>query len=157
MTLPSPSEQYVLDLINTDRAAVGAPPLVFDDHLQESAETHSQWMIASDIFSHYGVNGSSPGQRMEQAGYDLTGRWAYGENIAWASLRPPAGDLDEVRLIHENLMNSPGHRENILDPAFQEIGLGIEIGNMQGWDAVVVTEDFGLSSAPSTPPAYWLL
>jgi Cysteine-rich secretory protein family len=152
MTLPSSSEQYMLDLINAERAKVGAKPLVFDDNLQVSSENHSQWMIASDNFSHQGANGSTPTQRMESAGYDFTGGWASGENIAWSSRRLPDGDLDEVRLMHENLMNSPGHRENILNPAFEEIGIGVEIGNMQGWDAAVVTQNFGVSSAASTPP-----
>jgi len=157
MTRPSASEQYMLELINADRALVGAQPLVFDDHLQESTEAHSRWMIASDVFAHKGVNGSNPSQRMEDAGYHLTGTWASGENIAWVSLRSPEGYRDEVRLLHKNLMNSPSHRENILNPDFQEIGIGINIGNMQGWDAAVVTQNFGLSSAASTPPADWLI
>jgi hypothetical protein len=142
----------MLDLINADRAAAGLKPLVFDDNLQTSSEGHSQWMIASDNFSHQGVNGSTPTQRMESTGYDFTGTWASGENIAWASRRSPDGDMDEVRLMHENLMNSSEHRANILNPAFEEIGIGFETGNMQGWDAAVVTQNFGLSSAPSTPP-----
>lgn len=153
MTFPSPAEQYMLDLINAERAVVSAKPLVFDDRLQTSSESHSQWMLATDSFSHQGVNGSTPAQRMENAGYDFTGTWASGENIAWVSLRPPDGNLDEVRLMHENLMNSPSHRENILNPSFEEIGIGIELGNMQGWDAAVVTQNFGLSSAPSIPPS----
>ncbi len=157
MTAPSLSEQYMLELINAERAAVGAQPLVFDDNLQESTEVHSRWMLASDVFAHEGANGSSPGERMKEAGYRLTGTWASAENIAWVSLREPEGYRDEVRLLHKNLMNSPGHRENILNPDFEEIGIGIKIGNMQGWDAAVVTQNFGLSSAPSTPPADWLI
>jgi hypothetical protein len=152
MSLPTANEQYMLDLINAERSAAGLRPLVFDDNLQTSSEGHSQWMIASDSFSHQGVNGSTPTQRMESAGYDFSGTWSSGENIAWVSRRAPEGDLDEVRLMHENLMNSPAHRDNILNPAFEEIGIGIEMGNMQGWDAAVVTQNFGLSSAPSTPP-----
>lgn len=152
MTLPSANEQYMLGLINAERSAVGLKPLSFDDNLQVSSEVHSQWMLASDIFSHQGANDSTPAQRMDSAGYDFSGTWASGENIAWVSRRAPEGDLDEVRLLHENLMNSPSHRENILNPAFEEIGIGIEMGNMQGWDAAVVTQNFGLSSASSTPP-----
>jgi hypothetical protein len=152
MTLPTPAEQYMLDLINAERAAVGARPLVLDDNLQTSSETHSQWMIGSDSFSHQGVNGSSPHGRMEAAGYQFTGVYGSGENIAWVSLRAPEGYMDEVQLMHQNLMNSPGHRANILNPGFEEIGIGIEIGNLQGWDAAVVTQNFGYSAAPSTPP-----
>lgn len=153
MTSPTAAEQYMLDLINADRAAAGARPLVFDDNLQVSSENHSQWMIGSDIFSHQGANGSSPQERMEAAGYGFSGTYGSGENIAWVSLRAPEGWMDEVQLLHQNLMNSPGHRANILNPAFEEIGIGLEIGDMQGWDAAVVTQNFGYSSAPSTPPA----
>jgi hypothetical protein len=152
MTLPTPAEQYMLDLINAERAAVGARALVLDDNLQTSSETHSQWMIGSDNFSHQGANGSSPHGRMEAAGYQFTGAYGSGENIAWVSLRGPEGYMDEVQLMHQNLMNSPGHRDNILNPAFEEIGIGIEIGNMQGWDAAIVSQNFGYSAAPSTPP-----
>jgi serralysin len=157
MTRPNAREQYMLKLINAERAAVGVKPLVFDDHLQESTDAHSKWMLASDVFAHEGANGSNPSERMKEAGYRLTGTWASAENIAWVSLRSPEDYRDEVRLLHKNLMNSPGHRENILNPDFQEIGIGIKIGNMQGWDAAVVTQNFGLSSAPSTPPPDWLI
>ncbi|MFC4174244.1 CAP domain-containing protein [Microvirga sp. GCM10011540] len=141
----------MLSLINVERAAVGASPLMFDSSLQASSEGHSRWMIASDSFSHEGLDGTTATERMADAGYEFTGRWASGENIAWASLRSPGGDLDEVLLMHENLMNSPAHRANVLNPAFEEVGIGIEVGNMLGWDAAVVTQNFGHSSA--SPPS----
>ncbi|MBM1173037.1 CAP domain-containing protein [Microvirga arabica] len=153
MSLPTAFEQYMLELINAERAAVGARPLILDSTLQTSSERHSQWMLAADSFSHQGMNGSAPHGRMEAAGYQFTGAYGSGENIAWVSLRAPDGYMDEVQLMHQNLMNSPGHRANILNPAFEEIGIGIEIGNLQGWDAAVVTQNFGYSAAEATPPA----
>lgn len=138
----SANEQYLLELINAERAKAGAPPLAFDNDLSEAAQGHSQWMLAADVFSHTGSGGSSPTQRMKAAGYVLEGSWATGENIAWATTRAPTGYQDEVKLLHTNLMNSSGHRANILNPNFREVGLGVEVGDYRGRSSAFVTEDF---------------
>ncbi|UVK38101.1 hypothetical protein LHFGNBLO_005230 [Mesorhizobium sp. AR10] len=141
----SANEQYLLELINAERAKTGAQPLAFDNDLSEAAEGHDRWMLATDIFSHTGSGGSSPTTRMKNAGYTLTGSWATGENIAWATTRAPTGTADEVKLLHTNLMNSSGHRANILNPNFREVGLGFEVGDYKGRSSAFVTEDFGKS------------
>lgn len=138
----SANEQYLLELINAERAKTGAQPLAFDNDLSEAAEGHDRWMLATDIFSHTGSGGSSPTTRMKAAGYVLTGSWATGENIAWATTRAPTGYVDEVKLLHTNLMNSSGHRANILNPNFREVGLGFEVGDYKGRSSAFVTEDF---------------
>jgi Ca2+-binding RTX toxin-like protein len=136
-------EQYMLQLINAERAKVGAQPLAFDDNLNTAAEHHSSWMINTDTFSHTGVNGSSPGDRMESADYDFSGSWAWGENIAWRSARSPSGFVDEVEQMHISLMNSPGHKANILNDNFREIGIGLEVGPYSRFeDAAFITQDF---------------
>lgn len=137
------NEQYLLELINAERAKAGVQPLAFDNDLSEAAEDHSQWMLAADVFSHTGSGGSSSTQRMKAAGYNLQGSWATGENIAWATTRAPAGYQDEVQLLHTNLMNSPGHRANLLNPNFREVGLGVEVGDYRGRSSAFVTQDFG--------------
>jgi serralysin len=143
MSQPSAYEQYMLELINAERAKVGAQPLAFDGDLNEAAEDHSQWMIATDTFSHTGANGSDPTARMTEAGYALDGSWAAGENIGWATTRSPEGLQDEVDLLHSNLMNSSDHRANILDANYREIGVGFETGDYGGRDSAFVTQDFG--------------
>jgi serralysin len=145
MTAPTALEQYFIELINAERAKAGAQPLAFNIDLDESAELHSQWMLAADTFSHTGSGGSTPTARMQAAGYTLSGSWATGENIAWASTRGAAGYQDEVELLHTNLMNSSGHRANILNANFREIGVGLEVGEFQGWNAAMVTENFARS------------
>jgi hypothetical protein len=147
MTQPSANEQYLLELINAERAKTGAQPLAVDSALSTAAESHSQWMIATDTFSHTGVSGSSSTQRVTDAGYQLTGSWATGENIAWVSTRAPDGLQDEVKLLHANLMNSQSHRDAILNPGFREIGIGFETGEFRGWTGAFVTEDFARSGA----------
>jgi hypothetical protein len=149
MTQPSANEQYMLELINAERAKVGAQALAFDANLLTSSENHSQWMLASDTFSHTGSGGSDPTQRMTAAGYNFAGSWASAENIAWATTRAPAEYQDEVQLLHTNLMNSPGHRTNLLNANFKEIGIGFEIGDYQGRESAFVTENFAKSGTGS--------
>jgi Ca2+-binding RTX toxin-like protein len=138
-------EQFMLELVNRERAKTGAQPLAFNGTLNKSADSHSTWMIANDTFDHVGVGGSSPHQRMVQAGYGFSGTWTSGENIAWASTRAPAGLQDEVELLHTNLMNSPGHKANILNGTFREIGVGFDTGPYQSWDGAFVTQNFARS------------
>ena len=145
MTQHSANEQYLLELINAERAKVGAQPLAFDNDLSEAAEGHDKWMLATDIFSHTGSGGSSPTTRMKNAGYTLSGSWATGENIAWATTRAPTGYVDEVKLLHTNLMNSAGHKANILNANFREVGLAFEVGDYKGRSSAFVTEDFAKS------------
>ncbi|MCD2182233.1 CAP domain-containing protein [Rhizobium sp. GN54] len=138
----SANEQYMLELINAERAKTGAQPLAFDNDLSEAAQGHSKWMLAADVFSHTGSGGTSSTQRMKEAGYVLQGSWATGENIAWATTRAPSDYQDEVKLLHTNLMNSAGHRANLLNPNFREVGLGVEVGDYRGRSSAFVTQDF---------------
>lgn len=147
MSLANAYEQYMLELINTERAKAGAQPLAFDGDLNEAAETHSAWMIATDTFSHTGAGGSSAGDRMTAAGYVFSGAWAWGENIAWVSTRAPAGLQDEVELLHANLMNSAGHRANILNDSYREIGVGFEVGQYGSYEGAFVTQNFALTAS----------
>jgi Ca2+-binding RTX toxin-like protein len=149
MTQPSAYEQFMLELVNAERAKTGAQALAFDTNLNTSAERHSGWMIGADTFSHTGASGSQPTDRMKAAGYPFTGSWASAENIAWASTRAPSGLQDEVELLHTNLMNSAGHKANILNGAFREIGIGFETGEYQGWNGAFVTQNFAKSGSSS--------
>ncbi len=138
---PTALETYFLSLVNEARVNAGATPLSFDGELLNASDAHSAWMDATDTFSHTGVNGSDPGQRMTAAGYGWSG---YGENVAYVS-----GSLNEVAVnqLFQNLMNSPGHRANILQASFQEIGIGLQEGTINGYTVVFVTQNFGTPSA----------
>ena len=104
-------------------------------------------MDDTDTFSHTGAGGSSFTTRMANAGFKFVTPWAAGENIGWASLRGAPGYQDEVQLLHVNLMNSSGHRANILSPTYREVGLGFEVGQYGSWQAAFITEDFVKSGA----------
>src|SRR5215208_2812154 len=142
MSAPSALEQYMLELINVERRKAGAQPLAFHGDLNEAADAHTAWMLGTDTFSHTGSGGSTATQRMTAAGYDFEGSWGSAENIAWASLRTPSGLRDEVDLLHSNLMDSPGHRTNLLNDTYREIGIGFATGHYQRWDSAFVTQDF---------------
>ncbi|WP_421907776.1 DUF4214 domain-containing protein [Mameliella sp.] len=146
-TVASDLERYMLDLINADRAALGLAPLVLELNLNSSAQAHSDWMVAADVFSHTGVGGSSATQRMLAAGMDLSGSWRSAENIAAVSVSGSGGYYDEVAQLHANLMNSPGHYANLMNPDLVVIGIGITQGPLtyEGsgtWPSVLVTQNF---------------
>lgn len=141
MATPTDLEALFLQLINEARTNAGVQPLTFDGELLDSSDAHSAWMDQTDTFSHTGVNGSSAGTRMTSAGYGWQG---WGENIAYVS-----GGMTEatVRQLHANLMNSPGHYANIVNGSFEEIGIGLKEGTINGRTVVFVTQNFGTPNA----------
>lgn len=143
-------ERQMLDLINQERANVGLHQLTLNTLLNDASEDHSTWMINTDRFSHTGQGGSSATDRIRAADFPLEGSWRSGENIAWQSERGANGIEDDVIQLHQSLMNSPGHRANILNPNFEEIGIGIERGNFDGYDGVVVTQNFATTGADTS-------
>lgn len=140
-------ERYMQGLINAERAAHGLQPLTLELNLNSSADAHSDWMVQADTFSHTGANNSSPTARMIAAGLDLSGGWGTAENIAAVSVSGHDSYYDEIDRLHQNLMNSPGHRANILDPDLEYLGIGVSIGPLtyssgQRYDSVFVTQNF---------------
>ncbi|UOA29056.1 DUF4214 domain-containing protein [Pseudosulfitobacter sp. DSM 107133] len=123
-----------------------------NDLLNAAAEAHSDWMLATDTFSHTGVDGSSPGERIAAAGYTFAGRYASGENITW---RGSTGPIDTDTLMeqhhHRDLFLSKGHRVNMLHDFYREIGVSQQEGaftsNGKNYNAGMVTENFALSGA----------
>ena len=127
-TRPRPElEAQMLELVNGERVAAGLAPLAADDELREVARSHSSDMFARGYFSHVTPEGRDPFARIREAGY--TFRTA-GENLALAPT---------LSIAHTGLMNSPGHRANILRPQFGRVGIGIMDGGRRG---LMVTQNF---------------
>ena len=103
----------VVQLTNEFRAKNGLHPLAFNGELTEAAQDHVNDMAHQDFFNHTGLDGSKPWDRAEDAGYDYQ---TVGENIA-------AGQITPKQVVRE-WIRSPGHRDNMLDDAFREIGVG---------------------------------
>ena len=106
-----------LCLINAQRARHSLPPLSENLLLQRAAELHSLDMAARDFFEHKTPDGVHPDARIVRQGYPPI---LVGENLAWGETVKSA-----PAAIVEMWMNSPGHRRNILEPQYREIGIGM--------------------------------
>jgi uncharacterized protein YkwD len=129
-------------LLNAERTSRGLSVLSPDRQLQRAALGHGGDMVDHQYFAHEGRDGSQPAERIRSAGYlSGGGAWRIGENLAWGT-----GDLATPRAIMAAWMNSPGHRANILQPQYRQIGFGVIAGNptaKDGAGATYVTE-FGV-------------
>ncbi|MCA8913802.1 MAG: hypothetical protein KDB90_00220 [Planctomycetes bacterium] len=110
--------QQVLVLVNQERANVGVGALTMHTGCAQVAYDHSWDMDFRDFFSHTNPDGATPFDRMHHAGVNYS---AAGENIA-AGYSTPAAAM-------AGWMNSAGHRANILNANFTEIGIGVREGN----------------------------
>lgn len=103
----------VLKLTNRYRVAQGLAKLQLNRRLRRAAQNHSRAMASQDFYSHTGPDGSTAGSRANGSGY----AWrTVGENIAAGYTKP--------KQVVRGWMDSPGHRANILNPAFSEMGVG---------------------------------
>lgn len=144
MSYATADERYFVSLVNEVRKSKGLKTLQIERNLNESAEAHSRWMLEADIFSHTGKGGSSHSKRIEDAGFPMYGEsWSTAENLAYVGIRG-ANDLrDEIRTMHQNLLNSPSHYAAIINPKYELIGIGIEVGEFKGHQVVMATQNFG--------------
>ena len=120
-------ETTMLAFLNQSRQGAGLGPLRANLTLRRVARTHGAEMFAYGYLSHQSRDGRLPLDRVEGAGL---WPWHVGENLAYAR------SVDQA---HRLLMNSPGHRANILSPMYRWIGIGVMNG---GRDGVIVVEDF---------------
>ncbi|MCX4821153.1 sigma-70 family RNA polymerase sigma factor [Streptomyces sp. NBC_01142] len=121
----------VTQLVNAERAKRGCAPVSANGRLVAAAQRHSEDMAARHYFSHTSPGGTDPGDRIDAAGYPWR---TYGENIARGHQSPAD--------VMNGWMNSPGHRANILNCAFREIGIGVHDASGGPW----WTQAFGARS-----------
>lgn len=120
-------EAEMLKLINTERASAGLPALAPDPELTPVARKHSSDMFARGYFAHVTPENHDPFDRIREA--NVSFRTA-GENLALART---------LKIAHTGLMNSPGHRANILHKDFGRVGIGIMDGGIRG---LMITQNF---------------
>jgi uncharacterized protein YkwD len=111
-------ELQLFDLTNAARVRHGLQPLQWDEAVRVTARRHSTDMAENDYFNHTNLEGQSPFDRMAED--DITFLVA-GENLAY-------GQSSSI-FAHEGLMNSLGHRENILKPGFRLLGVGVDFNS----------------------------
>lgn len=110
---PTKLEQDMLAQVNQERRKRGLAPLRWDGELAAVARAHSRDMLARSYFAHEDPEGKSAADRAARAGVSYL---MLGENLAFAP---------NLRIAHQGLMKSPGHRENLLRPQFRRLGIGI--------------------------------
>lgn len=119
-TVDAASEQAMLKLVNAERTKRGLRPLALSTALTAAARAHARDMFERGYFSHVTPEGLTPPDRLDRAGIPYG---VMGENLALAP---------DVTIAHDGLMNSPGHRANILGAAFTRVGIGVIDGGVYG-------------------------
>lgn len=120
-------EARMLELVNKERTQRGLQPVKADPELTAVARAHSNDMFSRGYFSHYTPEGKDPFDRMKQANVRFL---AAGENLALGQT---------LNICHQGLMNSPGHRANILKPNYGRLGIGILDGGIRG---LMISQEF---------------
>ncbi|MDO8429181.1 MAG: CvpA family protein [Candidatus Daviesbacteria bacterium] len=113
-------EKDMIDLVNTERVRNNLKPLTQSLELRQIARFHSSDMLKQGYFSHISPEGKSVGDRAEQFNFNFL---VIGENLAFAP---------SLSLAHNGLMNSPGHRANILSTDYHKIGVGAADSELYG-------------------------
>ncbi len=121
------AENKMLELVNAERAKVGVSPLVMDQKIVAVARSYSRDMFVRKYFSHYSPEGEDAADRLQKGGVSFV---LAGENLAYSP---------DLMAAHEGLMESPGHKRNILDPEFHRVGIGIIATDSFG---IMVTQNF---------------
>lgn len=117
-------EAAILCLVNGERADNGRSAVASNAPLKDASLAHSRDMVSNTFFAHESPSGSTLVSRVEPTGYIPTdGEWVLGENLAYGT-----GALATPKAIVQGWMDSPGHRENLLNPDFKDVGIGIVTG-----------------------------
>jgi uncharacterized protein YkwD len=124
-------------LLNAERAHHGLRPLRHSSGLALAGQRHARDMVARRYFSHDSLSGRRFDQRIARTGYARGGA-LLGENLAYGG-----GRLATPREVVRSWMNSPGHRANVLKPAFREVGIGMVRALPVAGDGATYAAEFG--------------
>lgn len=122
----------IIGLTNESRQQFGLSALTENQQLNRAAQTKADDMLAKGYFAHNTPDGKTPWDFIVSAGYSYL---QAGENLAV--------NFSEAEDVETAWMNSPGHKANILNKNFQEIGIGVAQGVYQGHNAIFVVQEFG--------------
>jgi hypothetical protein len=130
----------VIQWTNAQRAKYGLPPLKENPRLDVSAELKVQDMFEKQYFAHLSPSGEGVKDLAEVVGYEFI---AIGENLA-------LGNFQNDETLVQGWMDSPGHRANILNPSYQDIGVAVQKGQFEGRSVWLAVQHFGrpLSACP---------
>ena len=151
--LPTPQDarpfaRSTLCLLDAERSSAGLRALSTRATLSRAAAGYSAQMVREAFFAHRPPAGPELAGRLARAGYlsRAATDWLVGENLAWAT-----GAAATPRQLVAAWMASPGHRRNILEPSFRDVGIGVAAGTpTAGPDGVTVTTEFGVRQVRAT-------
>ncbi len=138
------SAQRIITLTNEVRQQYSLPLVQEDSLLNKAAQDKAEDMFKNKYFSHYSPTGTSPWHWIDKSGYDY---YYAGENLAMNFL-----DTEEVI---KGWLNSPSHRENLLNEDYKDMGIAVVSGdfNNEGINRILVVQMFGSKDKPSIPVA----
>jgi uncharacterized protein YkwD len=139
------AREYMVSLINRDRAANHLPPVILDTVGTEAAQKHTNEMSARGYVSHWNVNGCKPEARYTACGgkdavYENVTGWYDGVNHSVCPIQ--TFTKQELETVESDFMNHEGHRENILDFAHNRVGIGLTLVNDEGDRRVQCAQEF---------------
>lgn len=133
------SSSELVELANQERVVLGLQPLNINQQLVRAAQEKAQDMLNNGYFAHTSPTGIKPWYWLDKVGYKYK---AAGENLA--------KDFTDSEFVHRAWMNSSSHRANILKSTYQEIGIAVVEGTINGKTTVLAVEFFGLSAEVPT-------
>ncbi len=125
-------QKQIIVLVNGARAQKGLPALVENNPLDRSSDAKAMDMATNEYFSHTGLNGRGLSDFLDAAGYKYL---SAGENLAMG--------FSDAKDVVEAWIKSPSHYANLVDPEYQDTGVGLESGYWNGMPTVYVTQHFG--------------
>lgn len=138
-------KEDVIRLTNVERQKLGLGTVVENGALDKAAEAKAQNMFAENYWAHFSPSGKDPWGFILSAGYRFT---FAGENLA--------KNFSDNQSVVTAWMNSPSHRENMVNGKYKDIGVAVLDGTLNGQNTTLVVQMFGttenLASTPSTPP-----
>lgn len=131
--------ERIIEITNQKRGEQGLPPLSVDNKLNDAAQRKAGDMFAFNYWAHNSPSGRTPWTFFNEAGY----RYLYaGENLARDFMNPES--------VVDAWLNSPSHRDNLMNPNYKEIGIAVVNGTLNGVETTLVVQLFGTPTpAPS--------
>lgn len=136
------TQQKVIDQTNALRRREGLTDLQFNEYLSQAALAKARDMFRDQYWSHYSPSGKSPWEFIKASNYTYS---VAGENLA--------RDFLQTEDMMTAWMNSPTHRENIVNPRYQDIGIAVVNGELNGVETTLVVQMFGTQLNPGGPIA----
>ena len=136
-------EKEIIRLTNVERTRRGVRPLNRNSKLHRAAKKHSKYMMRHRYLGHSGPNGNGPWDRARSEGYAWYG---VGENAFHYPHSRRRSDRRTAQLMVDGWMDSPGHRENILNRTYIDIGVAV-VRNLPKGRTYYATQVFGMGES----------